>query len=195
MTRKGGLGEDGAAPGWQDSARRGSESHAARLPGGEGGPSPQPSPGACAGQGSRTLQGDSGCGVGVPTAGAQTTLSTNMGEGVWGQRTRAPRAWPTHRRDPGRIWQGGAPPCTLPPPRAQASLLVTRTRGLWAQGVKLTPSPSVVFPLKAPAPHWCQPTCVGFRVSLPGLTPSLVRGLNPPGGPLPSAPEPLFPRL
>lgn len=101
LTRKGGLGEDGVAPGWQDSAQRGSEGHAACLPGGEGGPSPQPSPGACAGQGSCTLQGDSGCGVGVPTAGAQTMLSTNTGEGVWRQRARAPRAWPTHQRDPG----------------------------------------------------------------------------------------------
>lgn len=101
LTRKGGLGEDGVAPGWQDSAQRGSEGHAACLPGGEGRPSPQPSPRACAGQGSCTLQGDSGCGVGVPTAGAQTMLSTNTGEGVWRQRARAPRAWPTHQRDPG----------------------------------------------------------------------------------------------
>ena len=134
-----------------DSARRGSEGHAAHLPGGEGGPGPQPShQGVCRPGVPHAARVTRAAESGVPTAGAQTTLSThtretpNNGERARGDRGRGHRVpGPTHQRGTpaGQDRHRGALPCTLPPPGAQAAPPVTWTclaLGTWGKAKSLS---------------------------------------------------------
>lgn len=54
---------------------------------------------------------------------------------MWGQRARAPRAWPTHQRDPGGQDLAGRHP-VLHPPSAQGPSFSTRDSDVQALGTR-----------------------------------------------------------